>query len=127
MPAKMIQLTNGKTLHGLTCEKRTRRNSAHLIRDARSGTLLLTQKLRLAVEFMNEYLAQSEMEKVSVASLFEATGTDGNRVNGFHKLRYHVSRCDLSEAHGALEAARAQPGTRLAIILTNYPECYAIT
>ena len=35
-------------------------------------------------------LPQSQMERVTPTGLFDATDTDDNRVNGFHKLRYHT-------------------------------------
>ena len=108
------------------CEKRTRRQAAYIIRDARSNTLILTQKLRLAVEFMNNYLASSEMERVTVQSLFEAANTDGNRVNGMHKLRYNVSRWNLGVAHRAFEDLQSQYEPTLALILTSDPNCYNI-
>lgn len=127
MAAAVIQLSSDQVLSHLQCEKRTRRNTAYLIRDiGGSGTLLLTQKLRLAADFINDHLAQSQMERVTPTGLFDATDTDDNRVNGFHKLRYHIQRLDVKEAHSVFQHARALAGVRKAIILATDPLCYAV-
>jgi hypothetical protein len=127
MSTEVIQLSHDQILHHLQCEKRTRRNAAYLIRDiGGSGILLLTQKLRLAADFINHRLARSQMERVTETGLFDAADTDGNRVNGFHKLRYHVTRLDIGEARDAFQQARALAGVHKAVILATNPDCYAI-
>ena len=117
-------MADGQELLALKREKRTRREAAYVIRDAITGTLLLTQKLKLAAYFINVHLARAPRERVTVSSLFEAADQDANRLNGYHKMRYHISRCSLGTAHHVFNAARVD-GTS-AVVLTGSPECYAV-
>ena len=97
---------------------------AYLIHDAKSATLMLTQKLPLAVEYINSRLAQAEREKVTVASLYEAADTQNNRINGFHKMRYLIRRCEFSKAHHLF--AEAREAARRSILLTKEAKCYPL-
>lgn len=126
MTVEAIPLTREQELCGLRGEERTRRQAAYLIQDAKSGTLLLTQKLRNAAEFINAHLAQRPHEKVTVSGLFEAVDTTGNNVDGWHKMRFRIIRVDLTNAHEAFEKARRDQEIRLAMILTATPECYTV-
>ena len=120
-----IVLPQHANLLKLRKEKRNRRSMAYLIHDAKSATLMLTQKLPLAVEYINARLAEAEREKVSVAGLYEAADTQHNRINGFHKMRYLIRRCDFSKAHQLFGEARED--AREAILLTATPDCYPLS
>lgn len=106
-------------------EKRNRRSMAYLIHDAKSDTLMLTQKLQLAVAYINSRLASVERERVTVSSLYEAADTQNNRINGFHKMRYCIRRCDFSKAHQLFGEAREE--ARNSVLLTTAPDCYPLS
>ena len=120
-----IVLPHNANLLPLRKEKRNRRNMAYLIHDAKSATLLLTQKLPLAVEYINSRLAEAEREKVSVPSLYEAADTQNNRINGFHKMRYLIRRCDYSKAHQLF--AEARDAAVSSVLLTAESDCYPLS
>ena len=50
--------------------------------------MLLTRKLRLAADFINNHLAQSQMERVAETGLYDATDTENNRVHGLFVCIY---------------------------------------
>ena len=126
MPATIIPLTHTQRVTALAREKRTRSDRAYIIHDVKTGTVVLTQKLQHAADFANDALAEAERERVTVQSLYEAIGTSGNRVDGCHKMRYRITRCDLHTAHRAFTHARQQPGVRLAVVVTASPSSYTI-
>lgn len=113
-------------LQPLVKEKRSRQDTAWIIHDIKSGTMLITQKLQHAADFANTHLAQAKHERVSIQSLYEAADTRGNRVDGYHKMRYNITRCRLDTAHQEFDRARNQPGVREAIIVTDSPWCYTV-
>ena len=114
----MFVLRPHEHLHKLHREKRNRHSKAFIITDSKSGTLIATQKLRHAVYFINKYLARSRREVVTVPGLFEAIGTESNRNEGFHKLRYRISATNIGTAHTAFETARNKD-IRMAIVLAE--------
>ena len=122
----VITLQSAQYLQALSRERRNRRDVAWIIHDCRSETLLLSQKLQLAAEFINQHLADVEREKVNVAGLFEASDTTENRVDGFHKYRYRVVRAPLSGAHSTFNEMRKAAGVNSAKILTKAPHAYTI-
>jgi len=107
-------------------EKRTRNGVAYIVHDIKTGTIVLTQKLQHAVEFANANLAEAQREYVTLQSLYEAIGTDGNRVEGWHKMRYKITRCDLHAAGTEFESARQRSGVSAAVVVTASPNCYHI-
>ena len=126
MSTRVIPIDNTQRMLPLTREKRTRHDTAWIVHDLKSGTLLLTQKLKHAVEFANLHLAQAGRERVSLQSLYEAADTRGNRVDGCHKMRFRITRSSLHTAHHDFDRARSQPGVNTAVIVTVTPSCYVI-
>jgi hypothetical protein len=126
MPATVMPLTHTQTVIALAREKRTRNAIAYIIHDIKTGTVVLTQKLQHAVDYANDVLAEAQRERVTVQSLYEAIGTSDNRVDGCHKMRYRITRCDLHTAHLAFTRARQQPGVRLAVVVTASPGSYTV-
>lgn len=123
---KVISVKDSQNLQKVQRERRNRRHVVWIIHDVRSKSLLLCQKLNLAVDFINETLADFDRERVNVAGLFEAAGTSENRVDGHHKFRYRVLRTTLSEAHAKFNQMRNTVGIQSAMILTNAPHAYAL-
>ena len=119
-----IVLPNGAHILRLQKEKRNRRSIAYVIFDAISNTVMLTQKLRLAADYINARFARGPLEEVTVAGLYEAAGTENNRVGGFHKMRFKIQRCDIGRAHNLFAAARIE-GTN-SVLLTSTPDCYPL-
>jgi hypothetical protein len=126
MPATVITLSHTQRVTALAREKRTRNDRAYIIHDVKTGTVVLTQKLQHAADFANDALAEAHRERVTVQSLYEAIGTSDNRVDGCHKMRYRITRCDLHAAHRAFTRARQQPDVRLAVVVTASPSSYTI-
>jgi hypothetical protein len=129
---RVLSLNQSQRLLKLDREKRTRNNTAYIIRDMKTGTVLLSQKLQHASDFINTYLAaDAKRERVSVQSLHEAIDTvcttDDNRVDGFHKMRYKITRCPVHTAHIEFDQARKQPDVNVAVIVTASPSCYTVT
>ena len=107
-------------------ERRTRRQAAYLIHDA-EGTLIVVQKLQYAAVYINNILARAPSERVSLASLFEATDTIGNRVDGFHKKRYRIQRCAVHHLHDTFEKLREELNIQKAVVVTNSPDSYPMS
>ena len=126
MSTRVISIGHTQRVLSLIREKRARKDTAWIVHDLKSGMLILTQKLKHAVDFANRHLVQAEREKVSIQSLYEAADTNGNRVDGCHKMRFKISRCSLETAQTHFESARKQPDVHTAVILTATPSCYAI-
>lgn len=126
MSTQVISIESTQRLVALTREKRTRHDTAWIVHDLKTGTLLLTQKLQHAVDFANTHLADAKRERVSIQSLYEAADTHGSRVDGCHKMRYRITRCDLHTAHIDFHRERKQPGIQAAVITTASPSCYTI-
>ena len=125
MATKVIALTPTQYVHPLQREKRTRRDTAYVIHDVKSNTVLLTQKLHHAVDFINDHLATVGREKVTVSGLYEAADTFDNRVDGCHKMRYRIQSSALNKAHSVFNQARS--GIRgEAMILTASPDSYVV-
>lgn len=122
----VIQVEKGHRLLPCDREKRTRRGAAYTIVDAKSGTVILSQKLQYAVMYINRFLAQARRERVTVQGLFEAADSIGNRVDGFHKMRYRIHRCEVDQAHTAFEVARQEAEAQRALILTDNPDAYPV-
>ena len=122
----VIPLSPTQRLQSIEREKRTRNYVAYIFHDIKTGTLILTQKLQHAADFANTHLAQAQREFITLQSIYEAIDTNGNRVEGCHKMRYRITRCDLYAAHAEFELARRQPGIRTAVVLTASPSCYHI-
>ena len=84
-----------------------RHSVAWIIRDEQTRTLLVAQKLALAVSWINER-AHSRAERVAVNGLFRAASQrDDSRTGGLHKFRYRVCRLPLD----SLRAALGRPDT----------------
>lgn len=107
-------------------EKRTRRETAWIVHDLKSNTLLLTQKLKSAADFINLSLATAQREQVSQAGLYEASDTIGNRVDGCYKMRYRVTSCRLSDSHSKFNKLRDASRVANAMILTTSPQTYTL-
>ena len=121
--ATVIQMKPDQYLRKVEKEKRARNEIVWMVHDIKTNTLLLSQKLGGAVEFINRSLANVAREKVSQAGLYEAADTMGNRVDGAHKFRYRISRCKLETAHSTFNEKRNELGAS-AIILTTAPHTY---
>ena len=123
---KVITVQRAQYLQNVQRERRNRRDVAWIIHDSKTETLLLSQKLRQASEFINQHLADFERDKVSVAGLYEAADASGNRVDGFHKYRYRIVRTPLSGAHSIFNEMRKASGVNSAMILTKAPHTYML-
>ena len=127
MSTEVVHIPHTQSLLPITKEKRTRCHTAYTVHDIKSETLLLTQKLQNAVDFIHRHLASAQREHVSVQSLYEAADTCGNRVEGCHKMRYKISKLNLHQAHAAFNQKRQTHALRAAIITTQNPQCYPTT
>ena len=63
---------------------------------------------------------------MTVQSLYEAAGMGGRRVDGFHKMRYRIQKCDIEQAHAVFEASRKGNDVQQAVVVTKSPEAYPI-
>ena len=123
---EVITLTPAQYLQQVHREKRARRDVVWIVQDLKSRTLLLSQKLQQAADFINRHLATVDRERVSLAGLYEAADTAGNRVDGCHKMRYKVVSCPLRDSHSTFNQMRNQSGVATAIILTSAPQTYVL-
>ena len=124
---QVISVEAGHALLPCSREKRNRRAAAYVIYDAKSGTQLIAQKLQHAAMYINRQLATAERERVTVQGLYEAADTSGNRVDGFHKMRYRIQRCDIAQAHEVFnQAARKCHNVQRSVVVTNSPEAYSV-
>ena len=122
--AQAILLKESQYLQKVEREKRTRKHTAWIIHDLKSNALLLSQKLDHLVNYINHRLATVQREKTTLAGLYEAADTADNRVDGFHKMRYKVLSCPLSDCHSMFNQIRNSKGVDTAIILTSSPQAY---
>eukprot|EP00966_Prymnesium_polylepis_P065941 1529914-Prymnesium_polylepis.1 len=87
-------------------EHRSRRGQLYTIHDTVTNTAIIAQKLTDAAIHLNHHYAYSRLERVSARGLYEAANKQGGHTNGLHKMRFRVSRCDLTNAKSALEDVR---------------------
>lgn len=121
----ILTLAPTQHLQNLRREQRSRNDTAYTIYDIRTDNVILTQKLRHAVDFINQHLAMGKWENVTLAGMYEASDTMGNRVDGYHKMRYRIQSSDVSDTLVRFNQLRAT--VRNAIILTNSPDKYLVT
>ena len=91
---KQITVPNDQQLMPLRREERTRNNTAWLVHDVKSGTIVLAQKLQHMADFVNHHLAEASREMVTLQGLYEASGSHDNKLDGCHKMRYRITRCN---------------------------------
>ena len=113
LPIASVHIEPGKALEGpIQREKRNRGNTAWLIRDTTTKSVILMQHLAAAAAWINRHNAQSRVEQVTVRSLYEALYVHSLP----HKWRYHVSRWPLDGAHSALEHERAKDAQSVIVL-----------
>ena len=126
MPAEIIVVVPTQQLQLVKKERRTRHPIVWIVHDIKSGTVLMSQKLQHVAEFVNNHLSEARRERVTIQGLFEAADTDGNTVDGCHKMRYRITRTEMSEARAKFDRTRSEAGVITAIILTDDPNCYIL-
>lgn len=126
MPADVIAVAPTQRLQLLKKERRTRHAIVWIVHDVKSGTVLMAQKLQHVAEFANNHLSEARRERVTVQGLFEAADTGGNSVDGCHKMRYRVTRTEMTKARAQFDRTRSEDGVITAIILTDDPNCYML-
>ena len=94
-------------LHAIQRERRTRREGAYLAEDKHRRLLILTQKLPVLAAHLNS-LAKDRADCVSVPALYANLGATDNRVGGFTKHRWKVTRASFEEACARFEEARGR-------------------
>lgn len=122
--AQAIVMKESQHLDQVNKEKRTRKDTVWIIHDVKSSHLLLSQKLEHVTNYINLRLATLKTEKVTSAGLYEASDTAGNRVDGYHKMRYRVMSCPLKFAPSKFNQMRYHSGVGTAVILTGAPQNY---
>lgn len=96
----------------------SRGNRAYIVRDSVTNSVILASTLTALAEYLNAECARTQLERVSVRGLYEAADKRNGYTGGLHKMRYLVSRCDLSDSHVAFEQARRE-GVDKATLLTE--------
>ena len=96
----------------------SRGNRAYIVRDLVTNSVMLGSTLTALAEYLNAECARDQFERVSVRGLYEAADKRNGCTRGFHKMRYLVSRCDLTDCHVAFERARNE-GVSKATLITE--------
>ena len=73
-----------------------RSGRAYIVYDLETNSLILSAKLTSMAAHINDTYTRHEHESVSARGLYEAAISERRHP---HKMRYHVSRCDLNTAH----------------------------
>ena len=110
-----IDIPEGKVL--LQPVKKDRRGGrsghAYIVYDNHTNSVMLASKLTTMAQYLNDRYARNRFETVSARSLYEAADTK----SGYpHKLRYHVSRCEMTSAHIAFQKRRDLGVTRATLV-----------
>jgi hypothetical protein len=84
-------------------EHRARRSQLYTIHDIVTNTMVISQKLTDAAIHLNRDYASNHYERVCARGLYQAANKHDGYTGGLHKMRFRVSRCDLSNARSALQ------------------------
>ena len=96
-----------------------RGNHAYIIHDTRLNSVLLSTKLSILAQYLNQQCARFPQEHVSVRGLYEAADKRSGYTRGLHKMRYFISKCDLADSHIAFQRKSGQPGIDRAAIIVG--------
>ena len=96
----------------------SRGNRAYIVRDSITNSVMLGSTLTALAEYLNAECARNQFERVSARGLYEAADRRHGYTGGLHKMRYLVSRCDLTDSHIAFERARSE-GVDKATLITE--------
>ena len=116
---RVIDISEGTVTKPLAQEWHARGKRAFVIHDCVTNSLVLTQKLTAAADYLNDNCARNHRERVSARGLYEAAGKVGGYNGGYHKLRYLVTPCSLETAHLDLLQKTRDLGVCKARILTS--------
>ena len=122
-----VVLEPSTRLAGVKKEWHTRKQRgkdvAYLATDRLGEWTVLTQKLPLLTEWINER-AEGPGGRVSTTTLYEGAdrGENASRVGAWIKGRWCLRTVELEEASAAFESARQ--GIRSAAVVASEPACY---
>ena len=95
-----------------------RGDCAYVCYDAHTNSIILASKLTSLAKILNEN-ARNKYEIVKVSGLFSAAhnGSVAPYSGGLHKMRYGISRSNLTHAHNdAIEKARSMGASKVCLV-----------
>lgn len=93
-----------------------RSGRAYILYDNVTNSLILSSKLKSMAAHINDKYTRHDHETVSARGLYEAAISQRHYP---HKMRYHVSRCDLNTAHLEFQNARELRDVEHASLVTE--------
>ena len=103
-------------------EWHSRRETLYVVQDKLGNYLFIAQSLLPMVEYINEHIAESSYERVSLPSFYHMCGRKNDRVGGYTKARWRIDKVPLNGASDVIETTRAC-GYQTTLIL-GQPDCY---
>ena len=124
-----VHIPQSKRLAGITKEWHTRRRNgrdvAYVAVSRDKSWALLTQKLPLLTQFINENLTNGEpWSRVTTNGLWENIDRTDGRNGGHHKGLWRVTSVELDAACDAFEDMRGAFAN--AAVVASQPECYSV-
>jgi hypothetical protein len=106
-----VQLKPNERLSSISKDHHTRprngRTVAYIVEDKHHTHLIISQKLSLLVQAINE-MVDEKPEQVSLTGLYQIIGKHSDRVGSFTKHRWKVTPYELDKAVAAFEDIRPQ-------------------
>ena len=123
----MWALDGTQELTGIRKERRVRavrgKNLLYICHDRAGEVALVSQKLPLLRNYINDNLCVDEWQTVTVTGLYMNCDFTSNKVGGYHKNRWRVRSIGLEQATDEINGLRAQFGK--VIVVTEDPKCYS--
>ena len=118
-PIKAEIIRPNERLVGIRKERHSRHHNGravcYLILDKHLQYMLVTQKLHSAKNFIDQNLASTPSDRVSVTGLYNCVNSSTGRHSGFHKYRWRVLCAPLEDAPEKFE--RLREGYERAVML----------
>ena len=111
-------------LNGIRKEWHSRREVLYMVEDKFGHYLFICQSLLPMVNYINENIAESSYDRVTLPSFYHMCGRRDDRVGGYTKARWRIDKVPLSKASDVIEDTRAC-GYQTTLILGR-PECYNV-
>ena len=95
-----------------------RGNSAYIVWDAPTNSIILASKLTSLAAYLNDNLARNQFERVKVSGLYGAAeSSSAGYTGGLHKMRFRVTRSNLERAHkDAIQKANELGVSRISLV-----------
>lgn len=111
----------GKIKKDYHVRSREGKHWVYMCEDKTRNHLVVSQKIQLISDYINDSIIIDPHERVSMAGLYQIIGSAGNKVNGYSKFRWKVQPYVLENAAEAFNSLRSHYEHPVVI---GTPSCY---